>query len=76
MMLKQKRKRHTFFAEEGGVFQALHDARGGLSADAAWDYMDRYIKLKTKARQLEKKGLKVKILLPDLPRRPLLIIVK
>ncbi len=73
MNAKQK-KRHALFTEEDGVFQALRVTKDGLSDDAAWDYMDRYIKLRAKARQLEKKGLKARILLPDLPRRPMLVI--
>ncbi len=66
---KKEKKRRVYFSE-------LYDIRDNLSGVAAWDYMDRYIKLKTKALQLEKRGLKVRMLLPDFPRRPLLIIGK
>jgi hypothetical protein len=76
MMLKQKRRRHILFTEEVRVLQALHDIRERLNSVEAWDYMDRYIQLKGKAMQLQKKGLKVRIVLPDFPRRPMLVIGK
>jgi len=56
------------------MFQALYDIRDGITGVAARDYMDRYIKLKAKALRLEKQGFSVKIVLPDFPRRPMLVI--
>jgi hypothetical protein len=75
-MPKQKRHRRGPFDESDGVLQALDDLRKGLSGDSARDYVDRYILLKAKALQLEKKGLKVRMVLPDFPRRPMLVIGK
>jgi hypothetical protein len=66
---KKEKKQRVYFSE-------LYDIRDSLSGVAAWDYMDRYIKLKAKALQLEKRGFKVRMLLPDFPRRPLLVIGK
>jgi hypothetical protein len=69
MKAKPKRKRHALFGD-------LYLIRDRVSGIAAWDYLDRYIKLQAEAFELEKKGLKVRISLPDFPRRPLLIIEK
>jgi hypothetical protein len=69
MKAKPKRKRHARFGD-------LYLIRDRVSGVAAWDYLDRYIKLKAKALQLERKGLKVRMVLPDFPHRPLLIIEK
>ena len=73
--MKQKKRRHLV-TEEDGMFQALYDIRDGISGVAALDYMDRYIKLKAKALLLERRGFKVRMLLPDFPRRPMLVIEK
>jgi hypothetical protein len=70
MNAKRKRKR------EAHVLQELYAIREGLHGIAARDYMDRYINLKAQAFQLKKRGLKVRISLPDFPGRPLLIIEK
>jgi hypothetical protein len=74
--MKTKHKRYALFTEEDGVLQALYDIRNRLNCVEAWDYMDRYIQIKAKAMQLQKKGLKVRIVLPDFPRRPMLVIGK
>ena len=76
MKPKPKGNRRGSFTESDGVLQAFYDLRKGLSGDSARDYIDRYILLKTKALQLEKLGLKVRVVLPDFPRRPLLVIEK
>ncbi len=62
--MRQKRKQRT--TEENGASSGV----------AAWDYVDRYIKLKAKALLLQEQGLTVKTVLPDFPRCPLLIIGK
>ena len=77
MKARQRRQRGvSFTATETKVFQSLFDLRKGLHGAAARDYVDRYIQLKAQALKLEKRGLKVRISLPDFPRRPLLIIEK
>ena len=76
MKAKHKRNRRPLTTHEDAIFQALYDIRDGLFGAAARDYMDRYIQLKAKALRLEKQGIKVRILLPDFPRRPLLLIEK
>lgn len=66
--MKAKKKRRAF--------QDLIDLRDGLSGERARDYLTRYIQLKEQSVKLKKMGLKVRIALPDFPRRPLLIIEK
>ncbi len=73
MKAKGKRNRAQ---RDTRVLEELHAIREGLHGIAARDYMDRYITLKVQAFQLEKRGLKVRISLPDFPGRPLLIIEK
>jgi hypothetical protein len=69
MKAKRKQKRPDLFTD-------LQDIRKRLSGDKARDYLDRYIELKAKALELEKQGLEVRMLLPDFPRRPMLVIEK
>jgi hypothetical protein len=76
MKPRKKSKRRILISEEDGVLQALYDVRHGTSRVAVRDYVDRYITLKVRALRLQKKGLKVRIVLPDFPRRPMLIIGK
>jgi hypothetical protein len=52
----------------------VYDVLEGVYGDEAQSYMNQYIKVKAHAFELEQKGLKVRISLPDFPRRPLLII--
>jgi hypothetical protein len=66
-------RRLIHLTDNDGVVQAIHDIQ---DRGAFRDYVDRYIKLRAKVIQLQKKGLKVKIVLPDLPRRPMLVIGK
>jgi len=73
MKPKSKRNRAQHNAR---VLQELYVMREGLHGIAARDYMDRYIQLKAQAFELEKRGLKVRISLPDFPGRPLLVIEK
>lgn len=58
------------------MLRDLLDIRNRLKGVAARDYMDRYIQLKMKALELEQRGLRVRMLLPDFPRRPMLVIEK
>ncbi len=77
MKAKQPRRRGIpLTAREARVFRDLFDLRKGLRGPAARDYVNRYIRLKAQAFKLEKKGMKVRISLPDFPGRPLLIIEK
>jgi hypothetical protein len=75
-MQRHKRTRRGSFGESDGILQPLYNLRKGLSGDSARDYVDRYIVLKARAMNLEKYGLKVRIVLPDFPRRPMLVIEK
>jgi hypothetical protein len=75
MKTKQKTRR-ALITDEDAMFQSLYDIREGITSVAARDYMDRYIRLKAKALRLEKWGLKVRIVLPDFPHRPMLVIGK
>jgi hypothetical protein len=77
--MKAKRQRQRgipFTAHDARVFQGIFDALEGRYGDEVRLYMKQYIKLKAQSYKLEKKGLKVRIALPDFPRRPLLIIEK
>ena len=66
--MKAKKKRRAF--------QDLVDLRETLHGVQARDYLTRYIQLKQQSVKLKKMGLKVRIVLPDFPLRPLLIIEK
>lgn len=74
--MKAKQKGTPLTKRDSRLLQELYTIRNGLHGIAARDYMDRYIKLKAQAFLLEKRGLKVRISLPDFPGRPLLIIEK
>jgi len=77
MKAKQQRQRGAPYTEqEAQAFQELFDLRESLHGAAARDYLDRYIQLKGQAFKLKRLGFKVRISLPDFPRRPLLIIEK
>ena len=76
MIRKQKRKQRIFITEENVVYHVLYDTQDHFNGIAAWEYMHQYITLRAKAMQLQKKGLKVRIVLPDSPRRPMLVIGK
>ena len=73
MKTKQKTRR-ALITDEDAMFQALYDIRDGTTSAAARDYIDRYIRLKAKALRLEKQGFKARMVLPDFPRRPVLVI--
>ena len=73
---QQQRRGIPFTAGEAQVFRDLFDLRKRLHGPAARDYMNRYIRLKAQAFKLKKKGMKVRISLPDFPGRPMLIIEK
>ena len=73
---RQQQRGVPFTKQEAQVFRELFDRRKRLRGPAARDYMNRYIRLKARAFKLEKQGLKVRISLPDFPRRPVLIIEK
>ena len=62
--------------KEARPLKDLFELRKTIDGVQARDYLTRYIQLKEQAIQLKKRGLKVRIALPDFPRRPLLIIKK
>ncbi len=75
--MKTKLKtRRALVPDEDAMFQALYDIRDGITSAEARDYIDRYIRLKAKALRLERQGFKVRMVLPDFPRRPMLVIGK
>jgi len=74
MMTISKTKRKHRGANN--ILRDLLDIRNRINGVAARDYMDRYIQLKMKALELEQRGLRVRMLLPDFPRRPMLVIKK
>ena len=58
------------------TFQVAREAHDGVYGKEAQAYVDQYIQLRAQLFKLKEQGLKVKIVLPDFPRRPLLIIEK
>jgi len=71
-----KAKQHRLTKRQALDLKDLVDLRESLHGVQARDYLTRYILLKEQAVKLKKMGLKVRIALPDFPRRPLLIIEK
>jgi hypothetical protein len=77
MKSKKKRQHNIFFTDRNArLSRILIDAWAGHYGRAVQAYLDQYIKLKAQSYKLQKKGLKVQIVLPDFPRRPLLVIEK
>lgn len=54
----------------------MYDVLEVVYGDEARDYVNQYIQLKAQSFELEKQGMMVRISIPALPRRPLLIIEK
>jgi hypothetical protein len=65
-----------FTAEHARIFRTFFQVLDGRYGDEAQDYTNQYLKLTVRSYELEEMGLKARVVLPNFPRRRLLIISK
>jgi ABC-type transporter MlaC component len=78
-MTKPSRKRKAgipFTEKEARIFHRFSEYLNGTHGEELRKYANQFLKLLPQAIKLRKKGVKVRISLPDLPKRPLIIVEK
>ena len=73
---RKKKPGIPFTEKEARIFHGFSEYLNGTHGEELRKYANQFLKLLPQAIKLQKKGMKVRISLPDLPKRPLIIIEK